>query len=126
DGADVRTTAGLIARLGASVERGQSDGRRVDYRVVSPGFDGLHEADGILDCGNSGTTTRLIAGILAGLPGYHVLDGDDSLRRRPLAPIIEPLREMGADVHARRDNSLLPMTVVGRTPLQAIDHRTAV
>ncbi len=126
DGADVRTTAGLIERLGASVERGRSDGRRVDYRVVSPGIDGLHEADGVLDCANSGTTTRLIAGILAGLPGYHVLDGDDSLRRRPLARIIEPLRAMGAEVHARRGNSLLPMTVVGHRPLQAIDHRTAV
>jgi 3-phosphoshikimate 1-carboxyvinyltransferase len=126
DGADVRTTAGLIARLGASVERGRSDSRRVDYQVSSPGIAGLHEADGILDCGNSGTTTRLIAGILAGLPGYHILDGDDSLRRRPLARIIEPLREMGAEVHARRGNSLLPMTVVGHSPLQAIDHRTAV
>ena len=126
DGADVRTTASLIGRLGATVERGRSDGRRVDYRVVSPGVDGLHEADGILDCANSGTTTRLIAGILAGVPGYHVLDGDDSLRRRPLARIIEPLREMGAEVHARRGNSLLPMTVVGHSPLRAIDHQTAV
>jgi 3-phosphoshikimate 1-carboxyvinyltransferase len=126
DGADVRTTASLIGRLGATVERGHSDGRRVDYRVVSAGIDGLHEADGVLDCGNSGTTTRLIAGILAGLPGYHVLDGDDSLRRRPLARIIEPLREMGAEVHARRSNSLLPMTVVGHTPLRAIDHTTSV
>lgn len=126
DGVDVRTTAGLIARLGVTVERGRSDGRRVDYRVVSPGIDGLHEADGILDCANSGTTTRLIAGILAGLPGYHVLDGDDSLRRRPLARIIEPLREMGVEVHARRGNSLLPMTLVGHTPLRAIDHQTAV
>ncbi len=126
DGADVRTTADLIERLGATVERGQSDGRRVDYRVASPGIDGLHEADGILDCGNSGTTTRLLAGILAGLPGHHVLDGDDSLRRRPLARIIEPLREMGAEVHARRGNALLPMTVVGHAPLRAIDHQTTV
>jgi 3-phosphoshikimate 1-carboxyvinyltransferase len=126
DGADVRTTASLIGRLGATVERGHSDGRRVDYRIVSPGIDGLREADGVLDCGNSGTTTRLVAGIVAGVPGYHVLDGDDSLRRRPLARIIEPLREMGAEVHARRSNSLLPMTVIGHTPLRAIDHRTAV
>jgi 3-phosphoshikimate 1-carboxyvinyltransferase len=126
DGADVRTTAGLVASLGAEVLRGPSDGRRVDYRIVSPGIDGLHEAEGVLDCGNSGTTTRLAAGILAGLPGYHVLDGDASLRRRPLARIIEPLREMGAEVHARRGNSLLPMTVIGHTPLRAIDVRTAV
>jgi 3-phosphoshikimate 1-carboxyvinyltransferase len=126
DGADVRTTAGLISQLGASVERRAGDGRRVDYLVVSPGIDGLHEAAGILDCGNSGTTTRLIAGILAGLPGYHLLDGDDSLRRRPLARIIEPLRAMGAEVHARRSNTLLPMTVVGHTPLRAIEASTSV
>ncbi len=126
DGADVRTTAALVERLGVAVQRGRQDGRRVDYRVVSPGIDGLHEADGILDCGNSGTTTRLVAGILAGLPGYHVLDGDDSLRRRPLARIIEPLREMGAEVHARRGDSLLPMTVVGHSPLVAVDYRTRV
>jgi 3-phosphoshikimate 1-carboxyvinyltransferase len=126
DGADVRTTAGLISQLGAEVERLAGDGRRVDYLVVSPGIDGLHEAERILDCGNSGTTTRLIAGILAGLPGYHVLDGDDSLRRRPLARIIEPLRAMGAEIHARRSNSLLPMTVVGHTPLRAIEASTTV
>ncbi len=126
DGADVQTTARLIEQLGAVVERGRHDGLRVDYRVVSPGIDGLHEADQVLDCGNSGTSTRLLAGILAGLPGYHVLDGDNSLRRRPLARIIEPLREMGAEVHARRGNSLLPMTVVGHTPLRAIEVRTAV
>jgi 3-phosphoshikimate 1-carboxyvinyltransferase len=126
DGADVRTTARLIASLGAEVAREPADRRRVTYRVASPGIDGLHEADRVLDCGNSGTTTRLAAGILAGLPGYHVLDGDDSLRRRPLARIIGPLREMGAEVHARRGNSLLPMTVVGHTPLRAVDVRTAV
>jgi len=126
DGVDVRTTASLVEALGATIERGHGDGRRVDYRVVSPGIEGLHEAEGILDCGNSGTTTRLIAGILAGLPGYHVLDGDDSLRRRPLARIIEPLRKMGAEVYARRANSLLPMTVVGHTQLRAIDQQTAV
>ncbi len=126
DGGDVRTTAALVARLGVSVERVAGDGRRVDYRVVSPGVDGLAEADGVLDCANSGTSLRLIAGILAGLPSYHVLDGDDSLRRRPLARIIGPLRSMGAALNARRNDSLLPLTVVGRTPLRAIEHTTPV
>ena len=122
DGDDVRTTARLIERLGASVERLAGDGRRVDYRVVSPGVDGLQEADGVIDCGNSGTTLRLAAGILAGLDATHVLDGDSSLRRRPVARIIEPLRSMGAVLHARRNDSLPPLTVVGRTRLRAIDH----
>ena len=126
DGDDVRTTARLIERLGASVERLAGDGRRVSYRVVSPGTDGLEEADGVLDCGNSGTTLRLAAGILAGLDATHVLDGDSSLRRRPVARIIEPLRSMGAVLHARRNDSLPPLTVVGRTRLRAIDHSTIV
>src|SRR5450759_183310 len=126
DGEDVRTTAALIGRLGVLGERVAGDGRRVAYRVVSAGVDGLREADGVLDCRNSGTTLRLAAGILAGLPAYHVLDGDGSLRRRPVARIIEPLRSMGAAVHARGNDSFPPLTVVGRSPLRAIDVTTSV
>ena len=78
------------------------------------------------DCGNSGTSLRLISGILAGLPMTAILDGDASLRRRPVARIIEPLRSMGAVLHARRNDSLPPLTVVGHTPLRAIDIATPV
>jgi 3-phosphoshikimate 1-carboxyvinyltransferase len=126
DGADVRTTARIVAALGTTVERVATDGRNVTYRVVSPGADGLVEPDAILDCGNSGTSLRLFAGILAGLPMTTVLDGDPSLRRRPVARIIEPLRSMGAVLYARRNNSLPPLTVVGHTPLRAIDIATPV
>ena len=126
DGADVRSTAGIVAALGASVERVADDGRTVTYRVVSPGADGLSEPDGILDCGNSGTSLRLFAGLLAGLPMTCVLDGDASLRRRPVARIIEPLRSMGAVLHARRNDSLPPLTVVGHTPLRSIDIATSM
>jgi 3-phosphoshikimate 1-carboxyvinyltransferase len=126
DGADVRSTAAVISRLGVTCERLSGDGGTLDYRVVSPGVAGLVEPDGILDCGNSGTTLRLMAGLLAGLPFYAVLDGDASLRRRPVARIIEPLRSMGAALHARRNDSLPPVTVVGRTPLRPIEHSTPV
>ena len=126
DGADVRSTAGIIAALGASVERVDDDGRTVSYHVQSPGADGLMEPEGILDCGNSGTSLRLLAGLLAGLPMTCVLDGDASLRRRPVARIIEPLRSMGAVLHARRNDSLPPLTVVGHTPLRSIDIATPV
>ena len=126
DGADVRSTAGIVAALGAAVERIGEDGRTVDYRVVSPGADGLHEPADPLDCGNSGTSLRLVAGMLAGLPLTAVLDGDDSLRRRPVARIIEPLRSMGAALQARDDDSHPPLTVVGATPLRPIDYRTPV
>ena len=126
DGADVRSTAAAVAALGAEVQRMSVDGPRVDYRVVSPGADGLVEPSGVLDCGNSGTSLRLLAGVLAGLPLYAVLDGDDSLRRRPVARIIGPLRSMGAVIHARRNDSLPPLTVVGHTPLRAVEVTTPV
>lgn len=127
DGADVRSTAGVMRALGARVEvHPDVDGRNVVYDVASPGADGLTEPDGILDCGNSGTSLRLITGMLAGLPMTCVLDGDASLRRRPVARIIEPLRRMGAVLHGRRHDSLPPLTVVGHTPLQGVDYTTAV
>jgi 3-phosphoshikimate 1-carboxyvinyltransferase len=121
DGADVRSTAGIVAALGASVERVGGDERTVSYRVTSPGADGLRQPVSVLDCGNSGTSLRLFAGLLAGLPMTATLDGDDSLRGRPVARIIEPLRSMGAELHARRDDSLPPLTVVGHTPLRAVE-----
>lgn len=126
DGRDVRATAAIVAAMGADVQRVAEDGLNVDYRVVSPGREGLHEADDILDCRNSGTSLRLCAGILAGLPFFSVLDGDDSLRTRPVARIIEPLRSMGAALFARRSDSLPPLVVVGRSPLRGIDYTTRV
>jgi 3-phosphoshikimate 1-carboxyvinyltransferase len=127
DGADVRSTAGAMRALGASVEGApERDGRNVSYRVLSPGVDSLREPRATIDCGNSGTSLRLIAGMVAGLPFRCVLDGDDSLRRRPVARIIEPLRRMGAVLHGRRDDTLPPLTVVGHTPLRGLDYTTPV
>jgi 3-phosphoshikimate 1-carboxyvinyltransferase len=125
DGADVRSTAGIARDLGATVERGRDDGHTVDYVVRSPGIDGLVSPEHVLDCGNSGTSLRLFAGILAGQPFEAVLDGDASLRRRPMARIIEPLRAMGATLAGQRD-SLPPVRVSGRRPLRAVDWRTPV
>ncbi len=127
DGADVRSTAAAMRALGATLETTpDNDDRNVVYRVASPGADGLTQPDGVIDCGNSGTSLRLIAGTLAGLPLTAVLDGDASLRRRPVARIIEPLRRMGAVLHGRRHDSLPPLTVVGHTPLQGVDYETPV
>ena len=115
-----------MAALGATVERVRQDGLNVDYRVASPGADGLHEPDGVLDCRNSGTSLRLCSGVLASLPFFSVLDGDASLRSRPVARIIEPLRLMGAALYARRSDSLPPLVVIGRPRLRAIDFETRV
>jgi 3-phosphoshikimate 1-carboxyvinyltransferase len=126
DGRDVQATARVVAALGASVERVRDDGLNVDYRVRSPGADGLHEPDGVLDCRNSGTSLRLLSGVLAGLPFFSILDGDASLRSRPVARIIEPLRSMGAELYARRSDTLPPLVVIGRPRLRAIDFSTRV
>jgi 3-phosphoshikimate 1-carboxyvinyltransferase len=126
DGRDVGATAGIVAALGATVERMREDGLNVDYRVVSPGADGLYEPDGVLDCRNSGTSLRLCSGVLASMPFFCVLDGDGSLRSRPVARIIEPLRSMGAAVYARRSDTLPPLVVIGSSRLSAIDFTTRV
>ncbi len=126
DGADVRSTAGIVAALGGQVERAPGMAGNVDYRVRSGGAGGLREPGATLDCGNSGTSLRLFAGILAGQPARAVLDGDGSLRARPMARVIEPLRAMGASVEGSRGGALPPLTIVGRAPLRAIEWPTPV
>jgi 3-phosphoshikimate 1-carboxyvinyltransferase len=126
DGRDVAATAAIVAALGAQVERVREDGLNVDYSVISPGADGLHEAEGVLDCRNSATSLRLFSGVLSSLPFMSILDGDASLRSRPVARIIEPLRSMGAALYARRSDTLPPLVVIGRDRLAAIDFTTRV
>jgi len=126
DGRDVRASAAVAAALGATVERSGEDPRAVDYRVVSPGRAGLREPLRILDCQNSGTTFRLTAGILAGLAGFAVLDGDDSLRGRPMGRVAAPLAAMGATIAGRSGATLPPLAITGRAPLRAIVHATPV
>jgi 3-phosphoshikimate 1-carboxyvinyltransferase len=126
DGADVRSTAAIVRTLGAEVERAQGDAGNVDYRIRSGGNAAIREPRQSLECGNSGTSLRLFAGIIAGLPLRATLDGDASLRGRPMARIIEPLRLMGASVEGSRQDSYPPLTVRGRSPLEAIDWSTPI
>ncbi|HEY5434608.1 MAG TPA: 3-phosphoshikimate 1-carboxyvinyltransferase [Candidatus Limnocylindrales bacterium] len=126
DGRDVRATAGVVTALGASLTRTGGDARNVDYHVFSPGRAALVEPAGILDCGNSGTTFRLVAGILAGLPAFGILDGDESLRRRPMARVAAPLAAMGATILGRAGATLAPFAITGSAALRAIDHATPV
>jgi 3-phosphoshikimate 1-carboxyvinyltransferase len=126
DGADVRSTEGVVRALGAQVTESTGGERRV-VEVRSPGIDGLAAPANVLDCGNSGTTMRLFSGILAGQPFASLLDGDASLRGRPMARIIEPLRAMGAEVAGSGpDGARPPLRITGRAPLRAIDWTTPV
>ena len=82
-------------------------------RVHGKGRWGLTEPDGPIDCGNSGTGIRLLAGLLAGQDFFTVLTGDDSLRRRPMGRMVKPLREMGATIAGRKGGELAPLALTG-------------
>ena len=126
DGLDPRSTARCLAELGVRVDRTIDDDGFATYRVESRGISGWRPPSGSLDCGNSGTTLRMLTGILAGSTIGATLDGDDSLRSRPVARIVAPLRAMGANVHARADDSLPPVTVHGAATLVGVDHAPTV
>ncbi len=120
-GDDVRTSAACIRALGVDVE--EID--RCTYLVQGRGLLGLAEPDDILDAGNSGTTARLLAGILAGQSFLSILTGDESLRSRPMDRVIDPLRAMGAEALGRRGDDYLPMAIRGGQ-LRGIDYTLPV
>jgi 3-phosphoshikimate 1-carboxyvinyltransferase len=93
--------------------------------VRGAGRHALAEADRVLDCRNSGTTMRLLAGLLASQPFFSVLTGDGSLRSRPMRRVVAPLRRMGADIRGREGDTLAPLSIRGR-PLKGIDYRSSV
>jgi 3-phosphoshikimate 1-carboxyvinyltransferase len=93
--------------------------------IHGKGLYGLREPFDVIDCGNSGTTVRLISGILSGNPFFSVLTGDDSLKQRPMARVINPLKEMGADISARNGDKYLPMAIKGKV-LKAINYNMPV
>ena len=95
DSADCRSTMACLGEWGVEFE---TDGQ--DVLVRSPGRDSFHQSSGVLDCGNSGTSIRLLSGVAAGLPFRSRFDGDDSLRGRPMRRVLDPLSSMGAQVDA--------------------------
>ena len=119
--ADCLATLACVRALGVEVER-LSETELIVYRR---GLHGLTEPSDVLDCAGSGTTMRLLAGILAGQPFYSVLTGNEQLRRRPMGRIAEPLRQMGATVLGRDDGRLPPLTILGGD-LRGIEYRLPV
>ena len=97
----------------------------VTLKVEGVGLTGLREPEDVLDARNSGTTMRLLAGLLAGQPFLSLLTGDASLRSRPMARIVTPLREMGAQVWARAGDSCAPLAIRGGR-LRGICYRSPV
>jgi 3-phosphoshikimate 1-carboxyvinyltransferase len=114
DAEDVHATRKAVEALGARVV---ADGDAV--RVEPPAA--LAEPGDVIDCGNSGTSLRLLCGVLSAVPGLSILTGDASLRRRPVRRVIEPLRRMGASLSAR-DGDRVPPVVVRGGPLRGTRH----
>ena len=106
--ADCLSTMRCLRGLGVEIEESADS-----LTVRSPGRDGLQEAGAPLDCGNSGTTMRLLAGFVAPLGAITVLDGDASLRRRPMDRIAGPLRKMGVDVEGQDGGRFAPLLIRG-------------
>ncbi|HEX8097547.1 MAG TPA: 3-phosphoshikimate 1-carboxyvinyltransferase [Pyrinomonadaceae bacterium] len=116
---DCASTLACLNRLGVETER---EGTNVRVKGVGPG--GLRAPGVALDCDNSGSTMRMLAGVLAGQDFESELTGDDSLRSRPMKRIIEPLELMGARVESAAGRA--PLRVRGRRPLQPISYRVPV
>ena len=119
-GADCLSTIDCFSRMGIAIEKTPGQ-----ILIHGKGLHGLRKPDGILDAGNSGTTTRLISGILAAQPFETTLTGDASIRRRPMRRIMEPLSMMGADITSINANDCAPLHIKG-APLHGIHYHSKV
>ncbi|GAB6138426.1 3-phosphoshikimate 1-carboxyvinyltransferase [Halanaerobaculum tunisiense] len=121
-GEDCLSTVRAFQQLGVEIE-GVGEEKMTIY---GQGLKGLTEPDNVLDLGNSGTTTRLMLGLLAGQDFYSVVTGDDSLRQRPMARVTDPVGQMGGQFQGRDGANLLPITVVGGQDLKPIEYQSPV
>ena len=121
-GADVVSTLRCLQQLGVTIKPSNQAGT---YEIVGLGTRGLTEPTDILDAGNSGTTLRLLSGVLAHHPFFSVLTGDASLRSRPVYRVVEPLRLMGAELTARDGDRRPPLAISG-TDLRGIEYTLPV
>lgn len=119
-GADCLSTISCFRSMGVDIEE-----KGENVLVHGKGLRGLRRPDGILDCGNSGTTTRLISGILAAQDFDVTLTGDESIQKRPMKRIIDPLSLMGAEIESVRGNGCAPLHITG-APLHGISYSTPV
>lgn len=119
-GEDCLRTIEAFKQMGVKIDQ-----QGTDVTIESDGMDAFKEPMDLLYMGNSGTTTRLLLGLLAGSHVHAVLSGDESIAKRPMKRVINPLREMGAHITGREDGQFTPIAVKGTT-LQAIDYTLPV
>jgi len=120
DARDCYSTLECLEALGVEIEKDKI------IRIYGKGLTAFKEPISILDAGNSGTTIRLLSGLLAGQPFFSVITGDESLRRRPMDRVIVPLSLMGGEFWARANNKYPPVAIKGRFPLRPIDYKLPV
>ncbi|MDT8901186.1 3-phosphoshikimate 1-carboxyvinyltransferase [Anaeroselena agilis] len=120
--ADCLSTVACMQALGVKVDRPGED----ELAILGNGLYGLSEPEEVLDAGNSGTTIRLLTGILAGQPFFSVLSGDGSLRRRPMARVITPLSKMGCRIYGREGSRYAPLAIVPADGIHGIDYTMPV
>ncbi|ERN54193.1 3-phosphoshikimate 1-carboxyvinyltransferase [Alkalihalophilus marmarensis] len=108
NGEDCLSTIACFKKLGVNITQDEEH-----VKIEGKGWDGLVEPSNILDVGNSGTTTRLMLGILATRPFHSVMIGDDSIAKRPMSRVVDPLREMGAEIDGRANGNFTPLSVRG-------------
>jgi 3-phosphoshikimate 1-carboxyvinyltransferase len=120
EGEDVLCTAAALRAMGAQIVQ-----EGAIWRVRGFGVGGGREPDGVLDLGNSGTSARLLSGILASHPFTSFMTGDGSLRRRPMQRVIEPLSRMGARF-VSREGGRMPLGIVGTDEMMPIEYRLPV
>ena len=123
-GEDCLSTLRVLRDLGIESKLDESGATPVLW-IRGAGLRGLAEPSCVLDCGNSGTTMRLISGVLSGQPFHSVLSGDASLRTRPMARVATPLREMGAQIDGRDGGKFAPLAIRGGA-LHGIRYRMPV
>jgi 3-phosphoshikimate 1-carboxyvinyltransferase len=123
-GADCQSTLACMNALGVNHDVSEEEGRRV-LTIHGRGLDGLQAPIEPLDAGNSGSTIRMLSGILAGQPFTTQIGGDASLSKRPMRRIIAPLSQMGASIGAV-NAQFPPLTIRGAAPLRAIDYELPV
>ena len=111
NGADCLSTISCFRKMGIEIELSEDE---TEVTIHGRGMRGLKKPDGILDCGNSGTTTRLLSGILAAQNFDSELTGDESIQKRPMKRIMKPLSEMGADISSVRGNDCAPLAIHGQ------------
>ncbi|MEE8423757.1 MAG: 3-phosphoshikimate 1-carboxyvinyltransferase [Thermodesulfobacteriota bacterium] len=118
---DTLRTIEAFRLMGVDIEKTDN----ATLSILGRGLDGLEEPSDVIDAGNSGTTARILSGLLSGQRFFSVITGDASLRTRPMARVVEPLKMMGAKIWGREEGCLIPLSINGGG-LRSVDYESSI